>query len=116
MIILYLVKLVSLHFKWRIPDSYDPYIIRNSLLKTTQVGENFFYEEQLPCIHLQPYIHCFWELKTTEPLVTSYNYRLITDGCIDLIIDCQSFNGMLIAGIADAAFEVPMDGSISYFG
>lgn len=75
-----------------------------------------FYKEQLPCIHLQPYIHCFWELKTTEPLATTYNYRLVTDGCIDLIIDCESFNGMLIAGIADAAFEVPMEGSVSYFG
>lgn len=75
-----------------------------------------FYKEHAPCIHLQPYIHCFWELKTTEPLITTYNYRVITDGCIDLIIDCQSFNGTLIAGIADTSFEIPMDGAVSYFG
>lgn len=75
-----------------------------------------FYREQVPNIHLQPYIHCFWELKTTEPLTTAYNYRLVTDGCVDLIIDCRSFNGTLIAGIAEAAFQVPMNGSISYFG
>jgi len=75
-----------------------------------------FYKEHVPCIHLQPYVHCFWELKSTEPLSTTYNYRVITDGCIDLIIDCQSFNGMLIAGIADTSFEVPMDGTVSYLG
>jgi AraC-like DNA-binding protein len=75
-----------------------------------------FYKEHTPCIHLQPYVHCFWELKTNEPLLTTYNYRVVTDGCVDLVIDCQSFNGMQIAGIADTSFEVPMDGTVSYFG
>ncbi len=75
-----------------------------------------FYKEQIPCAHLRPYIHCFWELRSVKPLTTTYAYRVISDGCIDLIVDCQSYHGMIIAGISDAASNVPVDGAVSYFG
>lgn len=93
-----------------------------SLYKPLQPTENswgkgnFYYYEQPPCVALQPYIYCFWELKRTEPVETNYFYRLVTDGCIDLIIDCHAYHGMLLAGVTGHASQVPMAGSVSYFG
>lgn len=99
----------------------NPAFIR-SLFHPQQPAEDstgkgrLYYKEQMPCIHLRPYIHCFWELRAIKPLTATYSYRVISDGCIDLIVDCQSFSGMTIAGITDAATEVPVDGEVSYFG
>lgn len=99
----------------------DPAFIR-SLYHPQQPAEDstgngkLFYREQAPCLHLRPYIHCFWELRSVKPLAATYAYRVISDGCIDLIVDSQSFHGMIIAGISEAASEVPMNGTVSYFG
>lgn len=99
----------------------NPAFIR-SLFHPQQPAEDstgrgrLFYKEQMPCVALRPYIYCFWELRAIKSLATTYSYRVISDGCIDLVVDCQSFNGMIIAGITSAATEVQVDGNVSYFG
>lgn len=75
-----------------------------------------FYKEQLPAEALRPYIYCFWELRTPEALNEIYLYRVVADGCIDMIIDTHTYNGSLLAGIADSSFEVPVENEASYFG
>lgn len=83
-----------------------------------------FYREYAPGELLRPYVHCYWELYCKDlPSLHSLSvphsplsYRVIADGCIDLILDTQQYNGILIAGIADTYFDVPMRQSASYFG
>lgn len=75
-----------------------------------------FYKEQAPADALRPYIYCFWELHTTEQLQQPYMYRVVADGCVDMIINTGSYNGMWLGGVADTSFEVPMSGETSYFG
>lgn len=93
-----------------------------ALYHPSQPAENasgkgkLLYKEFAPCLSLQPYIHCFWELSSPELLNEPYLYRVIADGCIDLLMDNNDFNGILIAGITDSAFDIPMKGNISYFG
>lgn len=95
--------------------------IRN-LYRPLQPVENdkglgkLFYKEQLPAEALRPYIHCFWELRTPEALNETYMYRVVADGCIDMIIDTHLYNGSLLAGIADSSFEVPVENEAGYFG
>ncbi|HEX2628602.1 MAG TPA: helix-turn-helix domain-containing protein [Chitinophagaceae bacterium] len=95
--------------------------IRN-LYRPLQPAENdkglgkLFYKEQLPADALRPYIHCFWELRTLEALNATCLYRVVADGCIDMIIDTHTYNGSLLAGIADSAFEVPVENEAGYFG
>jgi hypothetical protein len=99
----------------------DSLFIR-SLYSPQQPAENatgsgkLYYKEYNPAESLRPYIHCYWELKTSEPLKETYAYRVVADGCIDMIIDSGSYNGILLAGIADTSFNVPLLGQVSYFG
>lgn len=99
----------------------NPLLIR-SLYKPVQPAEDcsdksrLYYKEHTPSSLLQPYIHCFWELHTKDPIIHSYSYRVVADGCVDLIMDSHTFNGMWIAGISDSAFDVPINGKASYFG
>src|SRR5687767_3219328 len=72
-----------------------------------------YYKQYTPSPLLQPYIHCFWELHTKEPIIDNYDYRVVADGCVDLIMDTHTFNGIWIAGIADTAFDVPVHGKAS---
>lgn len=75
-----------------------------------------FYSEYLPAPHLQSYIHCFWELKTIEHFTGTCVYHVVADGCIDLIINCQSFEGITMVGVAGQAFDVPVQSPCAYFG
>lgn len=99
----------------------DPLFIR-ALYRPSQPAEDetgkglLFYKEHAPGKLLQAYIHCFWELRTSEKLPAGYSYRVVSDGCVDLLMDCNDFEGMLIAGIANAAFDIPMQSTPSYFG
>jgi AraC-like DNA-binding protein len=95
--------------------------IRN-LYNPLQPAENdkglgkLFYKEQLPADALRPYIYCFWELRTASVLKDLYMYRVVADGCMDMIIDTGAYNGIVVAGIADSSFDVPVENGAAYFG
>ena len=99
----------------------DTGFIRN-LYQPLQPAENksgrgsLYYKEYLPAPILQPFVHCIWELKTPKPLDQLYFYRVISDGCLDLVVDCQSFQGIIVAGVTDHALEIPVFSSASYIG
>lgn len=97
-------------------------LLIRSLYQPLQPAEDYsaksrlYYKEHAPSPLLQPYIHCFWELHTKDQIIDNYIYRVVADGCVDLIMDSHTFNGMWIAGISDSAFDVPVNGKASYFG
>ena len=99
----------------------DTGFIRN-LYQPLQPAENksgrgsLYYKEYLPAPILQPFVHCIWELKTQKQLDKLYFYRVVSDGCLDLIVDCQSFQGIIVAGVTDHALEIPVFNSASYIG
>lgn len=45
------------------------------------------YIEIQPSKEIQVFVYCFWQLKTEEKLNTNYNYRVVSDGCIDIFFD-----------------------------
>ncbi|MFC3198214.1 DUF6597 domain-containing transcriptional factor [Parapedobacter deserti] len=53
-------------------------------------AENVTYIEFLPDLRLQPYIYCYWQLKTAELLAEPFHYRVVTDSCIDIIFDLNN--------------------------
>lgn len=44
------------------------------------------YQEFLPHQQLQPYIYCYWQLKTNQKLNHPFTYRVVADGCIDIFL------------------------------
>jgi len=74
------------------------------------------YFEHLPHIELQPFIYCYWELKTTSILEQPFSYRVVTDGCIDIFFDLNNSGENFIMGFCKKYTEFPLDNSFHYVG
>lgn len=83
---------------------------------TANEGTPLGYREILPTDALRPFIHCYWVLRSPGILETPWIYRIVSDGCIDLLINCTTFEPMILAGTADSASTVSFDRQIEYFG
>ena len=40
---------------------------------------------------MKPYVHCYWVLHCESAADTTADYRIVSDGCIDLFINCTTF-------------------------
>ncbi|MEL6846284.1 MAG: DUF6597 domain-containing transcriptional factor, partial [Bacteroidota bacterium] len=77
---------------------------------------NVQYQEYAPHKSLRHYIHCFWELATTESLAQDFDYRVVSDGCIDVFYNvnepCESF----VMGFCDRYTEFPIGKDFCFAG
>ena len=74
------------------------------------------YRELLPHTALQPFIYCYWELKTTETLDEPFHYRVVTDGCIDVFFELNKPNQNFVMGFCKQYTEFPLDHAFHYVG
>lgn len=74
------------------------------------------YDEQLPHLQLAPYIYCYWQLSTLQPLTEMFAYRVVADGCIDVFFDMQQPADNYIMGFSTAYTEFPLPSSFHYIG
>jgi AraC-like DNA-binding protein len=74
------------------------------------------YSEQLPDMRLAPYIYCYWQLQTLQPLSTPFCYRVVADGCIDLFFDMQQPEENFVMGFSTAYTEFPLPPVFHYIG
>ncbi|HMR82550.1 MAG TPA: helix-turn-helix domain-containing protein [Niabella sp.] len=79
-------------------------------------ADNVTYVEFLPDIRLQPFIYCYWQLKTTQPLTEQFNYRVVTDSCIDIIFDLNNPKENYVMGFFKKYSEFPLNTNFSYIG
>ena len=79
-------------------------------------SENVTYLEFLPHEELQPYIYCYWELKTTKKLSSQFNYKVVADGCIDVFFELGSPQDSFVMGFCKNYTEFPLDNSFHYVG
>lgn len=74
------------------------------------------YTEFLPDIALQPYIYCFWQLKTSQQLSELFHYRVVADGCIDIYFDLMDPKENYVMGFCKKFTEFPLDNTFNYVG
>ncbi len=74
------------------------------------------YTEYAPDARLQNLIYCYWELKTRQPLDESFNYHVVTDGCIDLFFDTRNPSDNYVMGFSTAYTRFPLGRSFHYAG
>lgn len=74
------------------------------------------YSEFLPSATLRHDVYCYWTLRSTEKLEEPFAYRIVSDGCLDLFMNCRDFDGLTIAGTADSATVVLLSGEVHFFG
>jgi AraC-like DNA-binding protein len=83
---------------------------------TVKNTDKVSYEEYLPDLRLQHFIHCYWQLKTNSPLTETFHYRVVADGCIDLFFEIQSPQESFVMGFANAYTTFPLPHSFHYIG
>ncbi len=75
------------------------------------------YREFLASVELKDYVHRFWTLSTRKSRsLQSAHYRVIPDGCFDLLINCQSDETLLAATTANTYSIIDFNETIDYFG
>lgn len=74
------------------------------------------YRELAPSEKLRQFIYCYWELRSDTTLRPAFAYRIVTDACVDLLLDCTTFEGLIIAGTANSSTDVSLGGKVEYFG
>jgi len=81
-----------------------------------QSADNVSYQEFLPELQLQPFIYCYWQLKTTQPLAEAFNYRVVADGCIDIFFEVNQPKYIYAMGFCKKYTQFPLDNDFHYFG
>ncbi len=81
-----------------------------------QSADNVTYAEVLPDLKLQPYIYCYWELKTSQILDEAFNYRVVADGCIDIFFELNNPADNFVMGFCKKYTEFPLTNSFHYVG
>ncbi|NGM64224.1 DUF6597 domain-containing transcriptional factor [Sphingobacterium sp. SGR-19] len=81
-----------------------------------QSADNVIYTEFLPDIKLQPFLYCYWQLKTTKELSEQFNYRVVADGCIDIYFELNNPQENYVMGFCKKFTEFPLDHTFNYVG
>ena len=74
------------------------------------------YQEKEPEQSLQPFIYCYWQLYTKQPLPQAYVYRVVSDGCIDILWEQQKRKDVFITGFSTSYLEYNLGQSFCYNG
>jgi len=82
----------------------------------TNSNELVTYHEYCPALQIQPYIYCYWQLKTTQKLQQPFFYRVVADGCIDIAFDLKRTQESVVMGFHDTFNEFALESEFNYVG
>lgn len=97
-----------------IPDVRSYYRPVQPAIRRTTSG--VVYQEFLPDLQLQPFIYCYWQLKTTHTLLQPFHYRVVADGCIDIFFERAMASQSFIMGFCKKYTIFPLESNFDYFG
>lgn len=81
-----------------------------------QSANNVIYSEILPDLKLQPFVYCYWELKTQKMLDEQFYYRVVADGCIDVFFDLNNPTDSFVMGFCKTHTVFPLNNWFHYVG
>lgn len=79
-------------------------------------GGTVVYNELIPDPQLCSLIYCYWQLESTEELKGDYSYRVVSDGCIDILWEVNSPEEIFINGFTNKYTLFELSSSFSYLG
>jgi AraC-like DNA-binding protein len=74
------------------------------------------YQEFLPHQQLQPFIYCYWQLKTNQKLDHPFTYRVVADGCIDIFFELNQPEENFVMGFCKKYTEFDLAEEFNYIG
>jgi hypothetical protein len=79
-------------------------------------GAKVVYQENSPAPQLQNFIHCYWTLSTKKTLQTPFNYRVVSDGCIDVVFNLKNPKESFVMGFHNKSTGFDLGKAFSYGG
>lgn len=77
---------------------------------------NISYQEIQPNKDVENFIYCFWQLKTLKPLINEYNYRVVSDGCIDIFFNHNQPTENFVMGFCRKFVQFLIGKEFDYIG
>ncbi len=74
------------------------------------------YQEIKPNKEIENFIYCFWQLKTLKLLNQDYNYRVVSDGCIDIFFNHKQPTENFVMGFCRKFVQFPIGKEFDYIG
>ena len=74
-----------------------------------------YYKERTPKDPIGDYVYCYWQLKSLQPLQETYMYRVVSDGCVDILIEVSS-KTPFITGFSKKYITFDLGTSFHYLG
>lgn len=74
------------------------------------------YEEIDPGNQLREWIFCFWRLKSDQKLKEDFMYRVVSDGCIDVLLELHDPEKVFITGFSNRYTEYGLGRQFDYVG
>lgn len=74
------------------------------------------YLETQPVNQIENYVYCFWQLKAQKALVQDYNYKVVSDGCIDVFFDHSRPAENFVMGFCRKYTQFPIGKEFDYIG
>ncbi len=74
------------------------------------------YKEVAAVKEIEHFVHCFWQLKTPQPLNHSFIYRVVSDGCIDIFFNHNLPSENFVMGFYRKYTEFSIGKSFDYIG
>lgn len=62
------------------------------------------------------YVYCYWRLHTPQPLTEPFKYRVVSDGCIDILFEQTRPEDLFITGFSTQFIEYELGHTFDYFG
>ena len=74
------------------------------------------YEEKSPDDRLQEFIYCYWRLRTTRKLDHPFTYRVVSDGCVDILLETSSIEQIFVTGFSKSFLQYELGNTFDYLG
>lgn len=76
------------------------------------------YQEYDPPASLRPFVSCFWQMGSEEPIGAAVTHRVVPDGSTDLVFDLGSpdaHTAAAVVGVTTRPLVVSLHGRVDYF-
>ncbi|HMQ49400.1 MAG TPA: helix-turn-helix domain-containing protein [Saprospiraceae bacterium] len=82
----------------------------------TLSGAEITYNEVAPDPVLRRFIYCYWQLKTRQALAEDFSYRVVADGCTDVLWEVGQADQHFVAGFSSEHTIFSLASEFHYFG
>lgn len=82
----------------------------------SDIDNEISYQESELNKKIEHFVYCFWRLNTQKPLNKDLNYRVVSDGCIDIFFDHKRPTENFVMGFCRKFVQFPIGKNFDYIG